>query len=67
MAIWGAAWFGVYNLALNAAERHLDAGTTALLVNVAPVVVAVLAGLLLGEGFPRGCWPGWASRSPGWR
>jgi drug/metabolite transporter (DMT)-like permease len=50
---WGVAWFGLYNLALNAAERHLDAGTTALLVNVAPVLVAVLAGLLLGEGFPR--------------
>jgi drug/metabolite transporter (DMT)-like permease len=49
---WGLAWFGLYNLALNGAERHLDAGTTALLVNVAPVVVAVLAGLLLGEGFP---------------
>lgn len=52
VALWGVAWFGLYNLALNAAERHLDAGTTALLVNVAPVVVAVLAGLLLGEGFP---------------
>lgn len=52
VALWGIAWFGLYNLALNAAERHLDAGTTALLVNVAPVVVAVLAGLLLGEGFP---------------
>ncbi|MEV1293134.1 DMT family transporter [Pseudonocardia sp. NPDC049635] len=52
VALWGAAWFGLYNLALNAAEQHLDAGTTALLVNVAPVVVAVLAGLLLGEGFP---------------
>ncbi|MHA6616045.1 DMT family transporter [Pseudonocardia sp. DLS-67] len=52
IALWGAAWFGLYNLALNAAERHLDAGTAALLVNVAPVVVAVLAGLLLGEGFP---------------
>jgi drug/metabolite transporter (DMT)-like permease len=52
VALWGAAWFGLYNLALNAAERHLDAGTAALLVNVAPVVVAVLAGLLLGEGFP---------------
>lgn len=50
---WGVAWFALYNLALNAAERHLDAGTTALLVNVAPVLVAVLAGLLLGEGFPR--------------
>jgi drug/metabolite transporter (DMT)-like permease len=52
VALWGAAWFGLYNLVLNAAERHLDAGTAALLVNVAPVVVAVLAGLLLGEGFP---------------
>jgi drug/metabolite transporter (DMT)-like permease len=52
IALWGAAWFGLYNLALNAAERHLDAGTAALLVNVAPVVVAVLAGVLLGEGFP---------------
>jgi drug/metabolite transporter (DMT)-like permease len=52
VALWGASWFGLYNLALNAAERHLDAGTTSLLVNVAPVVVAVLAGLMLGEGFP---------------
>ncbi|WP_313661823.1 DMT family transporter [Cellulosimicrobium cellulans] len=50
---WGVGWFSLYNLALNAAEQHLDAGTTALLVNVAPVLVAVLAGLLLGEGFPR--------------
>src|SRR5690606_11546114 len=31
----------------------LDAGTTALLVNIAPMLVAVLAGALLGEGFPR--------------
>jgi drug/metabolite transporter (DMT)-like permease len=51
--VWGVGWFSLYNLALNAAEQHLDAGTTALLVNVAPVLVAVLAGLLLGEGFPR--------------
>lgn len=50
---WGVAWFGAYNLTLNAAEQHLDAGTTALLVNLAPMLVAVLAGALLGEGFPR--------------
>jgi drug/metabolite transporter (DMT)-like permease len=49
---WGAAWFGLYNLALNSAEQHLDAGTTALLVNLAPVLIGVLAGVLLGEGFP---------------
>lgn len=53
VAGWGVAWFCLYNIALNATERHLDAGTTALLVNFAPVVVAVLAGFLLGEGFPR--------------
>ncbi|MDA2809833.1 DMT family transporter [Nocardiopsis sp. RSe5-2] len=50
---WGAAWFGAYNLVLNQAEQHLDAGTTALLVNTAPALVALFAGLLLGEGFPR--------------
>jgi drug/metabolite transporter (DMT)-like permease len=50
--VWGMAWFGLYNLALNTAEQHLDAGTTALLVNLGPVLIAVLAGLLLGEGFP---------------
>ncbi|PPI56017.1 DMT family transporter [Rathayibacter toxicus] len=50
---WGVAWFSVYNLALNNAERHIDAGTAALLVNIAPMITAVLAGLLLGEGFPR--------------
>ncbi|WP_433803305.1 DMT family transporter [Actinomycetospora sp. CA-084318] len=53
VAAWGVAWFGAYNLALNAAETHLDAGTTALLVNLAPVLIALLAGTFLGEGFPR--------------
>ena len=49
----GLLWFGVYNIALNAAEQRIDAGTAAMLVNVAPVMLAVLAGLRLGEGFPR--------------
>jgi drug/metabolite transporter (DMT)-like permease len=49
---YGVAWFGLYNIGINATERHLDAGTTALIVNVAPVLVAVLAALFLGEGFP---------------
>jgi drug/metabolite transporter (DMT)-like permease len=53
VAAWGVAWFGLYSLVLNAAEQHLDAGTTALLVGIAPMLVAVLAGTLLGEGFPR--------------
>ena len=50
-AAW--AWFGIYNLALNEAERRIDAGTTAMLVNIGPILIAVFAGLLLGEGFPR--------------
>lgn len=50
---YGALWFGVYTMLVNAAEQHLDAGTTALLINVGPIVIAVLAGLFLGEGFPR--------------
>lgn len=53
VAVCGLAWFGVYNVALNAAERSLDAGTTAMLVNVGPILIALLAGALLGEGFPR--------------
>ncbi len=50
---YGVAWFGVYNVALNAAERDLDAGTTALIVNIGPILIALLAGVLLKEGFPR--------------
>ena len=49
----GVAWIGVYNVALNAGERHVDAGTAAMLIQLAPILIGVLAGLLLGEGFPR--------------
>lgn len=53
IALCGVLWFAAYNIALNASEQHLDAGTAAMLVGVGPVVVAVLAYLLLAEGFPR--------------
>jgi drug/metabolite transporter (DMT)-like permease len=53
LLVCGIGWFGVYNVALNAAERRLDAGTSALLVNVGPILIALAAGFLLGEGFPR--------------
>jgi drug/metabolite transporter (DMT)-like permease len=53
VALCGLAWFAAYNVALNAAERRVDAGTTAMLVNVGPILIALLAGVLLGEGFPR--------------
>ena len=41
---YGVMWFGGYNVALNAAEHMLDAGTAALLINVNPILVAVMAG-----------------------
>ena len=53
LLVCGLLWFGVYNVALNEAERRVDAGTAAMLVNVGPVLIALLAGVLLGEGFPR--------------
>lgn len=53
IALCGLAWFAVYNIALNAAEQRVDAGTTAMLVNIGPILIAVPAGFLLGEGFPR--------------
>jgi drug/metabolite transporter (DMT)-like permease len=53
IALCGLAWFGVYNVALNAGEQLVDAGTSSMLVNVGPILIALFAGLLLGEGFPR--------------
>lgn len=53
IAVYGVLWFAGYTLVLNIAERHLDAGTVAMLVNIAPLLVALAAGALLKEGFPR--------------
>ncbi|CAM3237883.1 putative inner membrane transporter yiJE [Arthrobacter ulcerisalmonis] len=50
---YGIMWFGGYNIALNAAEHILDAGTSALLINVNPILIAIMAGVILKEGFPR--------------
>ena len=47
----GVLWFGVYNVALNAGERRVDAGTAAMLIQVSPVLIALLAALFLGERF----------------
>ncbi|MFG1791087.1 DMT family transporter [Nocardia sp. NPDC049149] len=50
--ISGVLWFGVYMVALNWGERYLDAGTAAMVINIGPVLIALLGGLVLGEGFP---------------
>jgi drug/metabolite transporter (DMT)-like permease len=48
----GLAWFAFYSVALNEAERHLDAGTASMLINTGPIFIAILAGVFLGEGLP---------------
>lgn len=53
IVVYGIVWFGAYNVALNAGERYLDAGTSALVVNIGPILIALLAGALLKEGFPK--------------
>ena len=51
LVVIGLLWFGLYNVALNAGERMVDAGTAAMLIQVAPVLIALLAALFLGERF----------------
>jgi drug/metabolite transporter (DMT)-like permease len=51
--VFGVAWFGAYNVALNTAEHTLDAGTSAMIVNIGPILIALGAGLFLGEGIPQ--------------
>ncbi len=53
IAACGVLWFGLYNVVLNAGEQRVDAGTAAMLVGIGPVLIALLAGVLLREGFPR--------------
>jgi len=39
-------------VALNWGERNVDAGTAAMVVGIGPLLIAVLGGLVLREGFP---------------
>jgi drug/metabolite transporter (DMT)-like permease len=52
IAVFGVLWLGVYSVSLNAAERRVDAGTAAMLINVGPILIGILAGIFLQEGFP---------------
>jgi drug/metabolite transporter (DMT)-like permease len=49
IVLCGLLWFALYNVALNAGERHVDAGTASMIVRVGPVLTAILAGVFLGE------------------
>ncbi|HEU0244721.1 MAG TPA: DMT family transporter [Candidatus Limnocylindrales bacterium] len=48
----GLLWFAFYNVALNEAERNVDAGTASMLTNLGPILIAIFAGVFLHEGFP---------------
>lgn len=51
LVVIGVLWFAVYHLALNEGERRIDAGTASMLIQVSPVLIAVLAAVFLHERF----------------
>ena len=53
LVVIGVLWFGLYNLALNEGEQRVDAGTAAMLIQVSPVLIALLAAVFLDEPFTR--------------
>ncbi|WP_107121824.1 DMT family transporter [Streptomyces yokosukanensis] len=48
----GVLWFGFYMVVLNWGEQQVDAGTAALVVNVGPLLIALLGTRLLGDPMP---------------
>jgi drug/metabolite transporter (DMT)-like permease len=50
IAGFGVVWFGAYNVLLNLAEHTVDAGTTAMIIGLGPILIALGGGLFLGEG-----------------
>lgn len=52
IALSGLLWFGFYMVALNWGEQRVDAGTAALVVNVGPLLIALLGARLLGDRMP---------------
>ncbi|MFD7132479.1 DMT family transporter [Streptomyces sp. NPDC059894] len=52
IGVSGVLWFGLYMVALNWGEREVDAGTAALVVNVGPLLIALLGARLLGDRLP---------------
>ncbi|MFF4589392.1 DMT family transporter [Streptomyces sp. NPDC001388] len=52
IAVSGVLWFGVYMVVLNWGEQQVDAGTAALVVNVGPLLIALLGARFLGDRLP---------------
>jgi drug/metabolite transporter (DMT)-like permease len=53
IALGGISWIGIYNVALNESERRIDAGTAALIVQIGPIIVALLATFFFQERITR--------------
>lgn len=51
IVVIGALWYGAYMVALNAGERTVDAGTASMILQLSPIVIAVLAAVFLRETF----------------
>jgi drug/metabolite transporter (DMT)-like permease len=60
IGVYGILFQGVYSVTLNDAERRVDAGTAAMLIGSGPLLIAILAGIFLREGFPRRLFAGCA-------
>lgn len=52
IAMSGVLWFGLYMVVLNWGEQQVDAGTAALVVNIGPILIALLGSRLLGDPMP---------------
>ncbi|MFJ9643889.1 DMT family transporter [Streptomyces sp. NPDC004244] len=52
IAVSGLLWFGVYMVVLNWGEQEVDAGTAAMVVNIGPILIALLGAKVLGEALP---------------
>lgn len=50
--ISGILWFGVYFVTLNWGEQKVDAGTASMVVNVGPILIALLSAWLLKDRLP---------------
>ncbi|MEU5217995.1 DMT family transporter [Streptomyces sp. NPDC020807] len=50
--ISGLLWFGVYMVVLNWGEQEVDAGTAAMIVNIGPILIALLGARFLKESLP---------------
>lgn len=60
IALCGLLWFALYNVALNAGERRVDAGTASMIIRIGPILIAILAGLILKEAVSRHVFTGGA-------